>query len=237
MESSPILFITNEVRMIEYQSFSKGLTRHIKVIDEMVERVNHFKVIPEFTQQVEERRNLIPNFSWKDEEILRRLILVIAYSNQANAQNVTQIVKRGVFNTIFHDYCIDTTAKLSAEDIKHSYWQTIKPIRFKYKVDAMVRCASCLLAIRGRYGSFMRFVSSTRLPSFIKSESDFRDFWEGFTQIRAYFSELHFPYISNFTSLCHFLMDLGFDCAKPDDKVMEAAVVLPQLEMEEAFVR
>lgn len=39
-------------------------------------------------------------------------------------------------------------------------------------------------------------------------------------------SGLGFPHFSNFISLCHLLMELGFDCAKPDIIVMKAAVDL-----------
>jgi hypothetical protein len=72
----------------------------------------------------------------------------------------------------------------------------------------------------------MRYVNSVGLPSPIKSEDDIRAFWEGFNQIRACFLELRLPYFGNFTSLCHLLLHLGFDCAKPDIIVMKAAVDL-----------
>jgi hypothetical protein len=77
----------------------------------------------------------------------------------------------------------------------------------------------------------MNYVKSVGLPCLIKSECDIQAFWEGFNQIRAYFLGLQLPYFANFTSLCHLLMHLGFDCAKPDIIVMKAAVdlaVVPQ---------
>jgi hypothetical protein len=135
-------------------------------------------------------------------------------------------VEGKVFESIFQKYFIEKTAELTAQKIIGTCWQDLTAIRFKYKVDAWVRCATGLLSIQGRYGSFMRYVSSARLPSPIRSECDIRVFWEGFNQIRAYFLELRLPYFANFTSLCHLLMHLGFDCAKPDIIVMKAAVDL-----------
>ena len=153
-------------------------------------------------------------------------MVLIAYSNNANAEKVARLVEGKVFESIFQKYFVEKTSELTAESIVGDCWQDLTAIRFKYKVDAWVRCAACLLSIRDRYGSFMRCVDSMGLPISIKSDGDIRAFWKGFNQIRAYFLELHLPYFGNFTSLCHLLMHLGFDCAKPDIIVMRAAVDL-----------
>ncbi len=200
--------------------------RAVDAIDKMVERVNCFKIDPQFTQWVEERRVSVPDFTLDDEQILRRLMVLIAYSNNANAKQVTRLVEGEVFKSIIQKYFVEKTVELTAESIIIACWPDIKAIRFKKKVDAWLRCAGCLLSIRGRYGSFMRYLKSVGLPHPIKSERDIRAFWDGFNQIRSYFLELDFPYFGNFTSLCHLLMDLHFDCAKPDLIVMKAAVNL-----------
>jgi hypothetical protein len=208
------------------QSTAEETNKCFQAIDNMVERVDSFKVDPEFTKQIEERRNLVPNFNLSDKEILRRLVELIAYSNNANAQNVTRLLDREVFRPIFQDYSVEKTANLSAEEVRRLHWQEIKTIRFKYKVDAMIRCATCLTEIQRFDESFMQFVKSAGLPTLIGAESDLTAFWEGFAKIRSRLLELAFPHVSNFTSLCHLLMSLGFDCAKPDIIVMKAAVDL-----------
>jgi hypothetical protein len=187
------------------QQISEGNSKCFQAIDNMVDRVNSFKVDPEFTQQVEARRNLVADFSLKDDEILRQLIELIAYSNNANAQKVTDLVVREVFRPIFHDYSVEKTADLLAEELRQLHWPKIKSIRFKYKVDAMVRCAACLIAIRRSHESFMEFVRDAGLPVTIRSESDVVAFREGFATIRTKLLQLRFPYITNFTSLCHLL--------------------------------
>jgi hypothetical protein len=205
---------------------SEGNGMCFQAIDIMVDRVNSFKVDPEFTQQIEDRRNLVADFSLKDDEILRQLIELIAYSNNANAQKVTDLVVREVFRPIFQDYSVEKTAVLLAEELRRLHWPEIRSIRFRYKVDAMVRCASCLIAIRNSHDSFMHFIRDAGLPVVIRSEADVVAFWEGFEKVQTKLLQLRFPYITNFTSLCHLLMMLGFDCAKPDLVVMRAAVNL-----------
>jgi 3-methyladenine DNA glycosylase Tag len=139
---------------------------------------------------VQRREGWTPDFNLKDEEILGRLIALIAFSNNANASKVNDLVNRQVFKPIFDNYSVEKTAARSADDIKRAHWQEIGAIRFKYKVDAMVNCTGCLLKIRDRHGSFMRYLRSLGLPTVVKSESDIRVFWDGFCQIRNYFREI-----------------------------------------------
>ena len=199
----------------------------IEAIDRMMERVNRYKRDPEFTRQVEERSRKVPDFNLDDRQILRHLMVLIAYSNNANSGKVTRLVESKIFESMFQKYFVERNrSELTAKSIIDECWHDLKAMRFKYKVDAWVRCATCLLAIQGRYGSLMRYLNGVGFPISVKSEPDIQAFWEGFNKIRAYFLELNFPYFANFTSLCHLLLHLGFDCAKPDIIVMKAAVDL-----------
>jgi hypothetical protein len=175
---------------------------------------------------VRELEDLVPDFSSGDEEILRRLIIDIAFSNNAKAVYVAPLVDGGVFKAIFQDYTIDRSAALDPDRAVAEHWHEIKAIRFKYKIRSMVECAKRLRTIRENHGSFMAYLKTVGLPNAIASESDILAFWDGFTRVRAYLLALDFPYFKNFTSLCHLLKDLGFDCAKPDLVVMRAAVGL-----------
>ena len=90
----------------------------------------------------------------------------------------------------------------------------------------MVRCAKCLLLISKEYGSFMKYVQQSGLPRTINSDVEIASFWKAFEQVKADFLRYDFPYFRQLTSLCHLFLDLGFDCAKPDSAVMQAAVDL-----------
>jgi hypothetical protein len=212
--------------MTRPRSYLDASVGAIEAIDKMVERVNRFKIDPQFTQQMEDRRRKAPNFAMSDSEVLRHLMILVAYSNNANSEKVTRLVEGPVFESIFQKYFVQKTSELTAESIVASCWQDLTAIRFKKKIDAWVRCARSLPSIQSRHGSFMRYLSSAGLPNPLKSEDDIGAFWEGFNQIRAYFQELHLPYFGNFTTLCHLLMHLGLDCAKPDIIVMRTAVDL-----------
>ncbi len=212
--------------MTAQEPLSEDLGGAFRAIDAMVDRVERFKAEPQFTEEVNKRKNRAPDFTLTDERLLERLIALIAFSNNASAKSVEDLVQRGVFSPIFQNYSVERAAALSADDILCAHWHEIGAIRFKRKVDAMVCCAKCLLKIRDRHGSLMGYLRSVGLPSAVKSRLDIQAFWEGFSRAKAHFREVDFPYFRNFTSLCHLLMDQGFDCAKPDLAVMSAAVDL-----------
>jgi hypothetical protein len=195
-------------------------------IDKVIQRVNGFRVEPEFTNELKWRIEGGPDFSLPDEKILARMIDLIAYSNNAPADKVGKLIESDILRTIFHDYSIEKIAESSPEQIRQQYWSQMTAIRFKYKVDRMIACAARLRRFREQHRSFMAYVNSVGLPSAVKSEQDVRSFWGGFNAIISYLWRVDFPYFKNFTSLCHLLMDLGFDCAKPDLAVMKAAVDL-----------
>jgi len=198
----------------------------LAAIDKVIQRVDRFRVEPEFTSELNWRVEGKPNFSLPDEKILARMIDLIAYSNNAPADKVGKLIESGILRTIFYEYSIEKTAESSPEQIRQQHWQQLTAIRFKYKIDRMIACAVCLQRFRERHMSFMAYVNSVGLPGAVKSEQDVRSFWDGFNAIISYLWHVDFPYFKNFTSLCHLLMDLGFECAKPDLAVMKAAVDL-----------
>jgi len=212
----------------------------VHAIDRMVDRINRFKVEPEFTREIHERSSKLPNFAMDDREIFRRLVVLIAYSNNANSLKVTRLVESDAFESMLQNYFIakwpqfapggacgseDKTAEF-AKAIIDGRWPDLRPIRFRYKVEAWARCAKCLLRTQLEHGSFMTFLKCAGLPSILQSECDIRIFWDSFNQVRHKLRGQKFPYFANFTSLCHLLLDLGFDCAKPDLIVMKSAVDL-----------
>ncbi|MFL6352580.1 MAG: DNA-3-methyladenine glycosylase I [Bryobacteraceae bacterium] len=192
----------------------------------MMDRIAQFKANPEFDKELMVRESRIPDFDLEDEKILGRMIALIGYSNNARADKITPLVVNGVFERAFQNYSIKHVAGSSPKHIIRDHWTELKAIRFKYKIESMIECAKVLASIQERYGSFMRYLREYGLPSRVESEVDIKVFWEAFNRIRAYLRQSGIPYFANFTSLCHLLLDQGFDCAKPDLAVMKTAVFL-----------
>jgi hypothetical protein len=72
-------------------------SRVFVAIDKIVERVKQFRCEPEFTSWLNEREASIPRLGMSDQEVLGRLITLIAYSNNAKADGITRLIDQGVF--------------------------------------------------------------------------------------------------------------------------------------------
>jgi 3-methyladenine DNA glycosylase Tag len=201
-------------------------TETVEAIDEMIARIEGFKVIPNFDEFVRMREVRIADFSLDDDKILELMIELIAYSNQARADRIDILIDRGTFAKPFRDYSVKQVVAQSAESIIREHWREMSAIRFKYKVQSIIDCATFLSSNQQRYGSFMEYLRRTGLPLRLESAQDIGAFWGTFDQIRADFEKWRVPYFRNFISLCYLLMELGFDCTKPDSAVMTAAVTL-----------
>jgi len=139
-------------------------------------------------------------------------------------------VQTGVFDRVFVSYDPNDVAKLDPEALAKMYWdnpskprERLAPLYKRSKLSSMVGCAKCLLEIAAQYGSFMQFIERQKFPNRIDSRENQRRFWEAFDYTSGYLANIGFPFFRNFTSLCHLLQDLGFDCAKPDSIVMGVA--------------
>ncbi len=200
--------------------------KQIQAIDRMVQRVHEFKVEGPFTREIERRQQLAADFTRRDNDILGRMVALIAYSNNARASKVQDLEDGGVFRRIFRDYSVADVADLNAQEVIEQHWHEVTAIRFRRKIGAMIACAKYLSAMKQQHVSFMRYLSKLGLPLRIETQEDILTFWRSFDEIRSHLKSMGIPYFANFTSLCHLLMDLGLDCAKPDNAVMKAAVDL-----------
>jgi hypothetical protein len=195
-------------------------------VDDIVARIKQFQVEPDFSQAVTERINRTPDLGLVDDAILKRFIKLIAYSNNARADVVGRIVRSGIFDRIFRHYDVQEVADLEPTYVIQEYWPQIKGIRFQSKVGRMINCAKRLLDIQSEHGSFMRYLTKQNIPTRIHTMTDLDSFWNGFDAAIADLRAIRMPYFQNLTSLCHLLLDLGYDCAKPDSVIMKAAVDL-----------
>lgn len=207
-------------------------------IDGLVARIHQFQVEPDLSDEVKARSDRTPDFELPDDAILKRLISLIAYSNNARAEAVSQIVRSGVLDIAFRNYDVSEVVHLEPAQIVEEYWPQIKGIRFKYKIDRMIECARCLQDIGARHGSFMQYLRAQNIPMSIQAMADVQSFWDRFDVVAADLRAMRMPYFRNLTSLCHLLLHMGYDCAKPDSGVMKAATKLriaPQPRRKGAF--
>lgn len=225
--------------MTEPQPLPSLPTSIIQAIDLMIERVNRFKADPRFSEQMCERSRTTPRFAMNDREILRLLVVLIAYSRGAKSKLVERLVEGDVFESIFQKYIVRYWEQLSAKDgngddraselaqtILDEHWPDLTAIRFRGKIKDWTCCPKYLVEIQHEYGSFMAYLKHAGFPIRIESERDLRVFWSSFDKVEKKLSQMKFPYIGQLTSLCHLLLGLGFDCAKPDSAVMKSAVEL-----------
>ncbi len=79
--------------------------------------VDQFKVEPEFQQEKKRRGEKSPDYSLTDEELLKSLIELIAYSQQAKAKAVNELVKCGNLDKVFQGYNLQIVASLTKDEI------------------------------------------------------------------------------------------------------------------------
>lgn len=208
--------------MSNLDSNTSGLNyKTIAAIDATIASIQNFKTA-KLDEAVAERELRMPNFDLHDDQILETMISAIVYSNQASAARVKPLIEGGIFAKAFQNYSVKQVAALRPQNVINAHWANMTAIRQKRKVKSMIECAIYLQ----RHGSFMQFLRKTGLPIRIELEQDITAFWKIFGEIREEFRNGKVPYFQNFISLCYLLMELGFDCTKPDSAVMTAAVTL-----------
>lgn len=192
-------------------------------IDGLIEMVNSYKA-PAFDKDVIDRLGWSSNSDLSDDKMLKKCIELIAYSEQAKASSVNDLVSKGILDSVFINYNLSEVAKLNHEELRSQFWGQIGAIRFPHKLEAMIGCALALLRIRKEHPSFMAYLRGAKIPVRLESESDINEFWMRFYDVQKYLQKIQMPFFSKLTSLCHLLMTLGYPCVKPDSAVMGAAV-------------
>jgi hypothetical protein len=188
-------------------------------IDKIVETVDQFKIEPIFNEEKNRRQNKTVSSLLDNNEILRTLSHLIAFSQNSNSEIVEQVLKSGKFDKAFQDFKIDEVVKLNPCDIADEHWASIKGIRQQGKLFHIVSLARKIKNI----GSFADILNQTNIPTTIRTESDIQTFWVGFDKLLVTLKNNKIPFFQSTTSLLHFLLDIGFDCVKPDLVVMRVA--------------
>lgn len=208
------------------QQLCEQYATQLQIIENMIAKIDQSLIGERFSVELHQRVNRSPNMGLSDSVILNRMIDLIAYSSGARSAGVEVLIATGIFTAIFQGYNVQDVSRQSSDKILVDFWGQLGAIRFRKKIPAMIDCARVLLRLETKYGSFMNFLQACQIPTQIKTDSDFHEFWIGFEKVRLELNTLNISYVGNFTTLCHLLMDLGYDCAKPDSAIMRASVDL-----------
>ena len=191
-------------------------------IDALLETIRNYAVEPEFSNKVRDRERQ-PNYELEDNDVLRTMIELIAFSQGTRADRIGAMRERGVFRDVFGSFNPAAVARMDPEQIKKSHWSgKLSPMRFPGKIDKMVESARSLHDIAKRNGSFMQLLKSAHIPARIASPADIDAFWGAFEVARSNMP----PFFQNFISLCHLLQTFRLPCAKPDKVIMSVAAEL-----------
>jgi 3-methyladenine DNA glycosylase Tag len=188
-----------------------------KEIDRLIKKVELYKVEPIFSTEKSRRQKRIVLDLNDDSEILRIFSHLIAYSQNANSEIVEQILASGKFDRAFENFNIETVSKLNPCDVAENHWKSIRGIRQQTKLFHIVTLARRMNEI----GSFAKMINEINIPKSIKNEKDIASFWEGFDSLLATLKTNKIPFFQSTTSLLHFLLNIGYDCVKPDLVVMK----------------
>jgi hypothetical protein len=202
-------------------------------IDLIREEVDSQVREPEFSDEKREREQRNPNMIEDDNDVLRRFAELIAFSENAKSDKVSNMLETDIFTVIFNQFKIEVVAKMDANTVLAQYWNVIKDIRFRHKVDKIISCAKSLVSIRSKHGSFLSMLEKHNIPHKLESEGDLKNFWQGFDSLRYVLEKENMPFFRSHISLLHFLLDIGYDCIKPDVVVMKVAKDLGIVEREE----
>jgi len=197
-------------------------------INELIIRVNKYKIEPKFSNEVEERNNRTVPKSLSNDEVIEIFIELIAFSQNANSQVVRKTIDQPIFKEVFANYDIDKIAKMNPCDLADEHWDKIKGIRQQAKLFHIVSLARKIKKI----GSFDKLLLEADIPRRIKNKEDIDKFWSGFKALKKVMDEHKVPFFRSTTSLLHFLLEMGYDCAKPDLVVMRVAGDLGIVESE-----
>ncbi len=204
------------------------MTEVTNKINELITRVDKYKIEPDFSNEVKARNNRTVPETLSNNEIIKIFIELIAFSQNANSKKVAETIKKPIFKKAFADYDIDKIAKMNPCDIADEYWKDISGIRQQAKIFHIVTLARKI----NKIGSFDKLLLDTKIPKSITTNADIEEFWSGFKKLKKVMNDHKVPFFRSTTSLLHFLLEMGYDCAKPDLVVMRVAGDLGIVESE-----
>jgi hypothetical protein len=199
------------------------ISQTYEYIDLIRRNVDAARKEPEFSEILNERAQRTPASLQGDCDVLRVFAGLIAYSQNAKATLVSDMLSKGIFETAFHNFEVEQVRVLKPTAVEAMSWDAISVIRFKRKIQAIISCAESLSSIQAKYGSFFELLKQTGIPPVLRSSADVERFWQGFDDLLLVLNKEKMPFFKCTTSLLHFLLSVGYDCIKPDIIVMRVA--------------
>jgi len=171
------------------------IERIFSSIDQIIEKVNPLRREPEFSEEIKKRMKRTPNVIRNDDDVLRRLARLIAFSQNTRSDLISNMLNKGIFERIFHGFQVDKVAQLDPDELKNLHWEEIKAIRFPRKLESIVYCAKTLQLIKSKYGSFLNLLKTSKIPTILKEESDIENFWQGFNYLKKELINVDMPFL------------------------------------------
>lgn len=185
--------------------------------DRIIERVDKFKIEPEFSQEKFKRHDRVPDDYVNDRDILELCSHLIAFSQNSNSELVDKLIKSGNMSKVFLGYEVNEVVKLNPCDVVEQKWELIKSMRQQGKIFHIIMLARKIKNI----GNLSDIFNNNKIPKRIESISDIDEFWNGFDELQNLLKKNKIPFFQSTTSLLHFLLESGYDCVKPDLVVMK----------------
>ena len=189
-------------------------------IDNIIKRVNHFKIDSNFNREYRPRLKKTPPKTLREDELLKVFVKLIAFSQQAQSARVKKLIKEKVFDKIFENYSVDKVSKINPCDLAEKHWENITAIRQRTKLFQIVMFARLIKKDK----TLLSLLTNPPIPKSLKSLEDIDEFWTGFKILQSNLKDAKAPFLRETTTLLHFLLDMGYDCIKPDSAVMKASV-------------
>jgi 3-methyladenine DNA glycosylase Tag len=189
-------------------------------IDKIIKSINSYAVDPDFSKEISNRNKRKPPKQLTDQKLLEIFTTLIAFSGQAPSDKVKLLIDAKIFNEIFYDFDVAKVASLNPCDLVDKYWEQITPIRCQTKLFQIVMFARRIK----RIGSLSSLLTQSKIPISLKSKNDIDEFWKGFDNLQNSLEQFKISYLKETTTLLHYLLDTGYDCAKPDSVVMKVAL-------------
>ena len=196
------------------------MTQTEKKIDNIIKKVNKFKIEETFDKDYKERENRKIITLKSESELLKTFVRLIAFSQQAKSDLVKQLIDKRTFDKVFDNYNIDKVVKLNPCDLVDKYWEECTVIRQRTKFFQIVMFARLIKKNK----KVLQLLTKPNLPISVKKEKDIDDFWTGFKELQDSLKEVKAPFLRETTTLLHFLLDTGYYCVKPDSAVMKSAL-------------
>jgi hypothetical protein len=187
----------------------------VKNINQMIEAVDKHK-LELFDEHFKRRNNEIEVSLSDHNTLLRHLVILVVYSQQAQSKAVGNVIESGALDKAFANFDAKNVSRLNPCDVVEEHWQYIKGIRQQTKIFQIVMLARKIPEVGN-------LLINSSIPKHITCGDELNAFWAGFKVLKKGFQNARIPFFRETTSLLHLLTSLGYDCIKPDSAVLKAA--------------